>query len=70
MKEKRNKKKREKKYYFRNWIKEIKRIKWPKGKDANKNFMWTIIFVVVCSILFVSISFVATLIWNSIGVGF
>ncbi|UWD34068.1 preprotein translocase subunit SecE [Mesomycoplasma molare] len=69
MKEKKLKKNKLKKYYFRNWMKEIKRIKWPSQKDATNNFYLILLFVTICSIIFLLISFVATWIWNLIGVG-
>ncbi|WGI36872.1 preprotein translocase subunit SecE [Mesomycoplasma lagogenitalium] len=62
--------KKEKKYYFRNWVKEIKRVKWPDAKTSGSNFFLIILFTVITAILFLIITFVVTFIWAKMGVGF
>lgn len=69
-KEKANlKPKKEKKYYLRNFIKEIKRVKWPTAKESNNAFWTTILFILICTILFLIITIIATYIWSKTGVG-
>lgn len=64
------KKNRKKSYAFRNFILELKRVRWPKEKDSKNAILKTLFFVVVCIIIFFTISFLATLLWNNLGVGF
>ncbi|MBN3534846.1 preprotein translocase subunit SecE [Mycoplasma procyoni] len=64
------KQKKEKKHIFKNWIKEIKRIKWPTTKVAKNNYLLTLLFVIVCSLLFLAITVLVTYIWKQMGVGF
>ncbi|WP_033161085.1 preprotein translocase subunit SecE [[Mycoplasma] collis] len=62
--------KKNKKYIFRNWVKELKRIKWPDSKTSGQSFVYTILFVIFFIILFFIISIIATYLWNQTGVGF
>lgn len=64
------KKIRKKSYAFRNFILELKRVRWPKEKDSKNAIIKTLFFVIVCIIIFFTISFLATLLWNNLGVGF
>ncbi|VEU59796.1 preprotein translocase subunit SecE [Mesomycoplasma neurolyticum] len=59
-----------KKYILRNWIKELKRIKWPDAQTSTKSFIYTILFVVFFVILFFIISIIATYLWSKTNVGF
>lgn len=63
------KKKREKKYRFRNFKKEIKRVKWPTSKEASRSFWTVILFIVICTLLFMIVTIIATYVWNNSGVG-
>lgn len=54
-------------YVFRNFIKELKRIRWPIQKKHNKNFAYIFIFVIILTGFFALISFGASEIIDLIG---
>ncbi|WP_041594580.1 preprotein translocase subunit SecE [Mesomycoplasma conjunctivae] len=59
-----------KKYYFRLFWKEMKRVKWPSGSFTFKSYGKVILFNIVLMVIFFIIVVVATLLWNRTGVGF
>ena len=52
----------------KNFIKEIKRIKWPKSAKVWKWFGITILFLVVMSVFCFLITLGFTSIWNAAGI--
>ncbi|MDK2819482.1 MAG: preprotein translocase subunit SecE [Mycoplasmataceae bacterium] len=54
-------------YVFRNFIKELKRIRWPIEKKHNKNFVYIFIFIIILTGFFALISFGASQIIDLIG---
>lgn len=52
-----NKTSKEKAYVTRNFVKEIKRIKWPLDSKKQKVFLWTFILIAVLIGFFALISF-------------
>ncbi|MXR34947.1 preprotein translocase subunit SecE [Mycoplasma hyopneumoniae] len=63
------KKTREKKYYFRLFIKEMKRVKWPSGRVTFKSFGQSLLFSTIFMFVFFAVTVIAALIWNQAGVG-
>ncbi|UUM19329.1 preprotein translocase subunit SecE [Mycoplasma sp. 1018B] len=62
-----NASKKEKKYFFRKWIKEIKRVRWPSKKTNWTSFLQVIIFSSLFVAFVVIVATVLTLIWNAVG---
>ncbi|MDW2890959.1 preprotein translocase subunit SecE [Mesomycoplasma ovipneumoniae] len=62
-------KKRKKKFFFRLFIKEMKRVKWPTSRVAFQSFGQTIIFSLIFMAVFFTITIIAAYIWNQVGVG-
>ncbi len=54
---------------IKGFFKELKRIRWPEGKEAWKVFVISLIFVIISSLILFVITFTFTNIWNSLGVG-
>ncbi|MEA4115325.1 preprotein translocase subunit SecE [Mycoplasma sp. 744] len=59
--------KKEKKYFFRKLIKEIKRVRWPSKKTNWTSFLQVIIFSSLFVAFVVIVATVLTLIWNTVG---
>ncbi|AJR12479.1 preprotein translocase subunit SecE [Mesomycoplasma dispar] len=68
-KTKKIKKTREKKYFFRLFVKEMKRVKWPSSRVAFRSFGQSIVFSTIFMVVFFAITIIAALIWNQVGVG-
>ena len=54
---------------IKRFFKEIKRVRWPKGKDATKTFWNTILFIVITSLVLFGLSVGLMAMWNEWGVG-
>lgn len=50
------KQKRTPKYYFRNFFKELKRVRWNAEKDLGSSFFTTLIFIIITSLTFVALA--------------
>lgn len=61
--------KKTKRYFFRLFFKEMKRVKWPDGSYTFKSFSKVLIFSIVLMLIFFGISIAAALLWNHTGVG-
>ncbi|TPR53916.1 preprotein translocase subunit SecE [Metamycoplasma neophronis] len=66
--EKANNKNKAKSSTMRNWVKEIKRIVWPKSSKAWKWFWITIAFLIVMGLFCFLITLGFTSLWNSVGI--
>ncbi|ENY68515.1 Hypothetical protein, putative SecE subunit [Metamycoplasma auris 15026] len=55
-------------YTFRNWIKEIKRVVWPRSSKSWKWFGITIAFLVVMALFCFLVSLAFTSLWNVVGI--
>lgn len=55
-------------YTFRNWIKEIKRVIWPKSAKSWKWFGITILFLVLMAAFCFAITLGFSSLWNSVGI--
>lgn len=58
-----------KRYFFRLFFKEMKRVKWPEGSYTFKSVSKVLIFSIVLMLIFFGISIAAALLWNHTGVG-
>ncbi|MGP1451743.1 MAG: preprotein translocase subunit SecE [Metamycoplasmataceae bacterium] len=65
---KKNKKIRQKKYYFRKFVKELKRVRWSKPKDNWIAFSQILLFTIIFTIIIVLFATGITLIWKQIGI--
>ena len=54
---------------IRRFVKELKRVRWPSIKDANKIFIKVIIFITIISLALLLFSYAFTEMWNSMGAG-
>ncbi|UVD81961.1 preprotein translocase subunit SecE [Mycoplasma iguanae] len=63
------KKTKEKKYVLRNFILELKRVRWPSAKTSSSSFWKIIVFVLIFMGIFFVITLVASILWTSLGVG-
>ncbi|WP_308704741.1 preprotein translocase subunit SecE [Mesomycoplasma flocculare] len=63
------KKKREKKHFFRLFVKEMKRVKWPSAHVSFKSFGQSLIFSLIFMVVFLGVTVIAAIIWNQVGVG-
>lgn len=62
------KNKKEKKYYFRKFIKELKRVRWSKPKDNWMNFGKILIFTIIFTAIIVLFATGVSLIWTKLGI--
>lgn len=65
---KKEKKQREKKYYFRKFVKELRRVRWSKPKENWKAFAQIIVFTILFTTIVVLFATMITLIWKAIGI--
>ncbi|WP_412031600.1 preprotein translocase subunit SecE [Metamycoplasma buccale] len=63
-----NEKKEIKESTIKNFVKEVKRIKWPKSSKTWRWFGITIAFLVGFAIFCFLVTFAFTSLWNSIGI--
>ena len=54
---------------IKNFLKELKRVRWPSIKKSNKTFINVLIFVLISSIALFIVSLGMTFLWNAWGVG-
>ncbi len=54
-------------YVMRNFIKELKRVRWPTDKQHNKNFLYIFIFIILLTGFFALVSLGATELIKLIG---
>lgn len=54
---------------IKRFVKEIKRVKWPTGKEAGKTWTTTVVFVTIISLALFGLATVLLLMWQGIGVG-
>ncbi|MGY6171977.1 preprotein translocase subunit SecE [Candidatus Mycoplasma pogonae] len=64
-----NKPKKAKRYPFRLFFLELKRVRWPSYSEAGKWYTKTIIFIAVFVIVFFVITLAATALWTYLGAG-
>ncbi|PZV99811.1 preprotein translocase subunit SecE [Metamycoplasma auris] len=55
-------------YTFRNWVKEIKRVVWPRNAKSWKWFGITIAFLIIMALFCFLVSLAFTSLWNSVGI--
>ncbi|ENY53702.1 Hypothetical protein, putative Sec E subunit [Metamycoplasma alkalescens 14918] len=55
-------------YTFRNWVREIKRVVWPKNAKVWKWFGITIAFLIVMAVFCFLVTLGFTSLWNVIGI--
>ncbi|AAT27632.1 preprotein translocase subunit SecE [[Mycoplasma] mobile] len=61
--------KKRKNFVFRDFTKEMKRVKWPESKPYFISFVYVIIFLILCTLFFYGIVTGFTQLFNTIGVG-
>ena len=54
---------------IKRFVKELKRVRWPKAKDANKSFYITMIFIIITSLILFGLAIGLTIVWDDLGVG-
>lgn len=56
-----------------NWIKkffkELKRVRWPTGKESSKTFFTSMTFIIIASVVLFGIAIGFTTLWSVMGVG-
>ncbi|KUH47619.1 preprotein translocase subunit SecE [Mycoplasmopsis meleagridis] len=60
--------KKEKKFYFRKFIKEIKRVRWPSGRKNWVSFFQVIIFSAIFVAIVILIATLFSLLWGKTSV--
>lgn len=55
--------------WLKKFLKEIKRVKFPTGEEANKTFWTSIVFIGIASLVLFGIAIGFTAMWNELGVG-
>ncbi|TNK87708.1 preprotein translocase subunit SecE [Mycoplasmopsis pullorum] len=69
LKKQENQKPKVKKYYFRKFIKVIKRVRWPDSKKNISSMTQIIVFTLIFVLFVFVVSTIFTLLWNNIQVG-
>lgn len=54
---------------IKKFFKELKRVKWPTGKDSSKTFFSSMTFIIIGSIVLFGIAIAFTTLWSVLGVG-
>ncbi|ATO30892.1 preprotein translocase subunit SecE [Mycoplasmopsis bovirhinis] len=57
------KQKRQKKYWIRKFVKEIKRVRWPDFKTNKRNFIMTIVFAFLFTLFVSLVTYGLTELW-------
>lgn len=51
------------------FFKELKRVRWPSGKEGANTFIKSVIFIGVASLILFGLAIGFTMLWNDWGVG-
>lgn len=54
---------------IKKFFKELKRVRWPSGKEGASTFAKSVIFIAVTSLILFGLSMGFTMLWNDLGVG-
>ena len=54
---------------IKKFFKELKRVKWPTGKEGSKTFFSSMAFIIIASIILFGIAVAFTTLWGVLGVG-
>ncbi|QSF13520.1 preprotein translocase subunit SecE [Mycoplasma sp. Mirounga ES2805-ORL] len=67
-KEKKVKQKRKRKYFFRRFVKEIKRVRWPSSKTNWLTFLKVVVFTAVFTIVVVLFTTLIAFMFQKMGI--
>ena len=54
---------------LKKFLKELKRVRWPKAGEANKTFYTAMVFIIITSLILFGLAIGLTIAWNNWGVG-
>lgn len=54
---------------IKKFFKELKRVRWPSGKEGASTFVKSVIFISVSSLILFGMAIGFTMLWNDWGVG-